>query len=261
MQLIKEKLLPLYEAARLRVNYGSPYRKGRSPRGRRPQMRSIDLLGLALWRLKSRCRRREMCFLFGVAPTTLNMWLNCSLEALWRVVKRKSNADFEIEWPTVDQMKESAGLIERNRRYGAALRGALAVAGGGRMPCAERGDESMQNAYHEGCAGSVEVTNLIVFDFFGERIHSAVNYPGSWRDARLASVSGLCHDCLSDDLTPPGFAILGDSAFVNDLKVANWKALRGRKCNESDGMPEPAALAAIDLALQKAMPSERQSAE
>eukprot|EP00172_Hildenbrandia_rubra_P002833 Plantae.Rhodophyta-Hildenbrandia_rubra.ctg40010.p1 GENE.Plantae.Rhodophyta-Hildenbrandia_rubra.ctg40010~~Plantae.Rhodophyta-Hildenbrandia_rubra.ctg40010.p1 ORF type:complete len:233 (-),score=12.26 Plantae.Rhodophyta-Hildenbrandia_rubra.ctg40010:660-1310(-) len=158
-------------------------------------------------------------------------------------------------------MKASAGLIERNRKYGAALRGAFAVADGGRAPRAECTDESMQNPYYKGHTSAVEVTNLLVFGFFGELIHAAVNYPGSWRYTRLASVSGLHRDCLPDDHTPPGFAILGDSALVSDLKLTSEKALRGRKCSESDGMPEPAALASIDLALQKAMLSERQSAE
>ena len=66
---------------------------------------------------------------------------------------------------------------------------------------------------------------------------------------------------LSDSHTSVSYAILGDSAFVTDVRCTNGKLLRGRKSNEKKGIPHSAILAAVDILLQRAMPSERQSAE
>ncbi|CDF33017.1 unnamed protein product [Chondrus crispus] len=119
----------------------------------------------------------------------------------------------------------------------------------------------MQNAYFKGFTQGVEVTNLFVWNFYGELIHAAINFPGSWHDTKLASASGLYFPKLSDEYTPPGYAVLGDSAFVNNLKATNGKVVRGRKSNETNDIPCSLALAAVDTILQRAMPSERQSAE
>ena len=62
-------------------------------------------------------------------------------------------------------------------------------------------------------------------------------------------------------MTPPGMAILGDSAFVKNSRVTNGKIVRGQKANEVSDNPESSALAAVDIILLRVMPSERQSAE
>eukprot|EP00172_Hildenbrandia_rubra_P003983 Plantae.Rhodophyta-Hildenbrandia_rubra.ctg7260.p1 GENE.Plantae.Rhodophyta-Hildenbrandia_rubra.ctg7260~~Plantae.Rhodophyta-Hildenbrandia_rubra.ctg7260.p1 ORF type:complete len:412 (+),score=29.57 Plantae.Rhodophyta-Hildenbrandia_rubra.ctg7260:277-1512(+) len=260
-ELIVARILPLFESTRLRVNYGSPYRKGPKIRGRNPNIEPIDLLALVLWFLKSRCAAREMCFLFGIVPSSVSTWLNYSLEALWRLVKDHCSKGFEIRWPSPKEMELSAALLEKNRAHGGVLKGVLAVTGGGRMPCADYTDTGLQSAYYEGYTTSAEVTNLFALNFFGEIARAAVNYPGSWHDTRLAGASGLYANLLSDEKTPPGFAILWDSAFANDVRVTKGKVARGRKTNETSDIPEPVALAAVGLVLQKAMPSERQSAE
>jgi len=59
------------------------------------------------------------------------------------------------------------------------------------MPCADYIDTDLQNAFFEGFTQGVEVTNLFVWNFYGELIHAAINYPGSWHDSKLAGASGL----------------------------------------------------------------------
>ena len=66
---------------------------------------------------------------------------------------------------------------------------------------------------------------------------------------------------LSDEMTPPGYAILGDSAFINDARITKGKIIRSPKANETQNIPESTELYAVDLILQRVMPSERQSAE
>ena len=260
-QIIVDRILPKFERVRARFNYGSPYRKGPKTRGRVPQVDSMDLLGPALWYLKSRCTMYSLCPVFGLVPTTVSVWLDYALEVLLRVVNKRKHRDFEIRWPTVDEMKLSAELLWKSRPQWHLLRGVFGVVDGGRMPCAHYVDPELQNAFFEGFTQNEEVTNLLVFNFFGELIHAAVNFPGSWHDNRLASASGLYWPMLFDEMTPPGYAILGDSAFVNDTRITNGKIIRSRKANEAQDIPESAELCAVDLLLQRIMPSETQSAE
>ena len=59
-------------------------------------------------------------------------------------------------------------------------------------------------------------------------------------------------------MTSPGMAILGGPAFVKkNTREGNGKLVRGLKSNETDNIPESAALAAVDLIVHRVMPSER----
>lgn len=100
---------------------------------------------------------------------------------------------------------------------------------GGRIPCADFTDLLMQNAYYDGYTGNLEVTNLFVFNLMGEVIHAAVNFPGSLHDSRMVNASKLLHEFLQDHKTPPGYAVICDSAFTIDLKATKGKLVRGRK--------------------------------
>jgi len=100
-----------------------------------------------------------------------------------------------------------------NERF---LKGFFGVTDGGRMPYANFTYPNLQNAYIEGFTQNVEIKNLFLFNFFGELIQAAINYSGSWHDTKLTGVSGLYFPKLSNERTPPGMAILGDSAFVNN---------------------------------------------
>ena len=59
-------MLPHLVYHRSLTNYVSPNRTSLSKRGQKPLLRSIDLLGLALWFLKSRDPIYELCVVFGV---------------------------------------------------------------------------------------------------------------------------------------------------------------------------------------------------
>lgn len=62
-------------------------------------------------------------------------------------------------------------------------------------------------------------------------------------------------------MTPPGFAILGDSAFVKNPNVTNGKVLRDRETDETHDIPQSTALTAVELLMRRVMPSQRQSLE
>eukprot|EP00171_Calliarthron_tuberculosum_P001424 IDg1424t1 len=241
--VLVEHLLPLFDIERPRVNKGGPYRRTESPRGRRPQLESIDLLGLALFYLKSCDSVYRACPIFGIVPSSVYVWLDYSLQVLERVVKRSDEVDFAIVWPDKEAKRKSAALLQRNRRLGPLLSGVFAIM--------------------DGFTQAVEVTNLFVWSFEGMIIHAAVNYPGSWHDSKLAAASGLYFPKLSDSMTEPGFAILADSAFPRTERTFYGKIVRARKTNEmgTTATTSSAWGAAIELLLDRTLPSERQSAE
>ena len=233
--ILLHRLLPIFEEKRQLYRFGSPFRRGPKKTGRNPLLKTVDLLGLSLWYIKTKQTVYSLCPLFGVVDSTIGIWLDYSLDVLCKAVQTDTNC--EIRWPSVEEMKRSEQLLTKNRKYESLLKGVFGVTDGGRMPCAVFSDPNMQNAYFEGFTQSVEVTNLFVFNFFGEIIHAAVNYPGSWHDTKLATVSGLYYPKLSDDMTPPGMAILGDSAIVNNSRITNGKIIRGRKAGERWDIP------------------------
>lgn len=88
-----------------------------------------------------------------------------------RVVKRKDVKDFEIRWPSPDEISNSSSLFQNNRQKGELLRGVFAVVAGGRIRYAEYEDANLQNAFYEGWTSSEEVTNLLVYIFL-ERLYT-----------------------------------------------------------------------------------------
>lgn len=73
-------------------------------------------------------------------------------------------------------------------------------------------------------------------------------------------MSGLLYPKVGSKVTPPGFAILGDSAVVVDVARFWGKKVRGRKNNEVTSIPETVHLAAVNLVLQQLLRRECQSA-
>lgn len=140
--------------------------------------------------------------------------MDSCLKFLFRVVKRKERTEIAVRWPCRQEMEHAASIQETNRQYGPLLKGVFALTDGGRMPCADYTNLDLQNAYFGNFAQNVGVTKLFVWNFLGEFIHAAVNYANSWHETKLAGVSGLYFPKLSDEMTPLGFAILGDSVFV-----------------------------------------------
>lgn len=149
-ELVLHFMLPHFEQKRTTVNFGSLSRNGPQTRGRKQLLRSVDLLGLTLWFVKSKTPLYSLCPIFGVTDSRIGVWMNYGLEVLKRVVRDKDANSFEIRWPTVEEMWQSTALFENNRVNGPYLKGVFAVTDGGRMPCAGYTDSYLQSAYFEG---------------------------------------------------------------------------------------------------------------
>lgn len=152
--------------------------------------------------------------------------------------QRNNTVALRVKWPSVLEMDASRKFLD-----------------GEHMLCPDFTDVDIQNAYYEGYQFEVEGTKSFVFNFYGEFIHAAINYPGSCHFSNISRLSGLMTKTLSDAVTPRGYAIIGDSAFVIRLYATGRKMVRSRKRNESHEIPTVDALAAVDIVLQRVLPS------
>ena len=103
---------------------------------------------------------------------------------------------------------------------------------------------------------------MFAWNFKGELIYAAINYPGSWHDSRLAAASGI-YTLLLEHYAPSGYAVLADNAFPRGGDFLEGKILRARKSNEmvsNSNVLSSTCLAAVNTLLERALPSERQSA-
>lgn len=155
-------------------------------------------------------------------------------------------------------MKYSSKLLVENREYGYLLAGVFGVVDGGPWACADYNDVDTQNEYYEGYTCTVEVSNIFVFYFTANVIHAAMNYPGSLHDVNLAASYGLLHQKMSEK-TPAGMAIIANSA--SSTTKMDGKIVKGRKNNELCDVLQDMYLGALDIIMERIMPSERQSAE
>ena len=174
-----EKILPRFQTERKHVNFGGPYCKTVKQNERRPQLESHNLLGLALWYLKCKDRLYKLSFIFGIVPSSIPVWLDYALEFLLRVVSNNAFTECRLEWPSFQEMENSAALFQRNRKLESYLPGVFGVMDGGRMPVVKCNNMNLQNAYFEGFTQCTEVTNIFVFTFDGLLIHAAIKFPGS----------------------------------------------------------------------------------
>lgn len=97
-QLFTERLLPLFETKRASVNYGGPCKRNETKRGRRPQLSSIYLIGLALWYLNGSDSIYHLCPIFGIIPSTAYIRVDYALEVLYRALCKNIVPDFEVRW-------------------------------------------------------------------------------------------------------------------------------------------------------------------
>ena len=105
------------------------------------------------------------------------------------------------------------------------------------MPCENYAKILMQNSYWEGFTHGDKVTNLFVWKFFGEILHTSVNFLVNWYDSKVAASSSLYYPKLSDIITPPGYALIGDSAFPKNAASISGKIVRSQQENDANRSP------------------------
>ncbi|KAG9121025.1 hypothetical protein FRC07_003195 [Ceratobasidium sp. 392] len=175
----------------------------------RPRMgrRSLDaagVLGLLLLYLRSTSSLTHLQMIFAIIPTTLSRYVENAMPILLNVLR--TIPEGVIKWPTPDEMEEYATYITIRHP---GINGAFGFIDGLHIPVTSSGDFGTQNANYSRWLASHSISNCIVFAPDGTIIHSRINAPGSWHDARTARP---VYNKLRDD-TPAGYFLIADSAF------------------------------------------------
>lgn len=71
--------------------------------------------------------------------------------------------NLRVEWHTFDERKESASSLEKYIPQGVIMSNIFGIADDGRLLWADYTGQNLKSGYYEGCAASVDVTNLLLF--------------------------------------------------------------------------------------------------
>lgn len=85
--------------------------------------------------------------------------------------------------------------------------------------------------------------------------HAATNNMCLLHDSKVAAASGFHWSRLSEEVTPLGYCVLFECAFPLYNKDLSEKLVRARKDNERSDLSAGAAMAALDILLERAMTS------
>lgn len=175
----------------------------RKKTGRQENLNSFAKLGCVLLYLNSTLQPKHLCLLFGASPSTISRTITFMINLI--VKKLQHHPDSAILWPTESEKGDYARLISSREpliKNGIGFIDGLAL----RICCSSEINE--QNAYYNGWHGDTYVNNVIVFSPKGKVIYAAINYFGSWHDAKVCR--HLYQDILSKETN---YAIIADSAF------------------------------------------------
>ena len=102
--------------------------------GRSLTISTVYLLGLSLCCIKTSGRQYSLCPIFALVLTSINIWQDYSLEVLYRVCKGNGHEVLRVKWPSVEEMKRSAGKWYNKRPNWNIFRRLFGVVEGGRIP-------------------------------------------------------------------------------------------------------------------------------
>lgn len=115
------------------TNFCNPYRTGPKKRGRRLRMKSVDLLRLALYYVKSSSRRYALCAVFGKVPTSVTEWARYITEVLCNMCVKKKDSVLQVSLPKPEKMKESSALLQISKPDGELFENSFGIVDSGRL--------------------------------------------------------------------------------------------------------------------------------
>lgn len=84
-----------FDCERVRFNFGSPYRRGQKKRSPSTNL-SLDLLGMALWYIKTSGSQNALSTIFGLVHSSVRVWIDYAMYFMLRTVKKLERKDFEV---------------------------------------------------------------------------------------------------------------------------------------------------------------------
>eukprot|EP00733_Pompholyxophrys_punicea_P001663 Pompholyxophrys_punicea_v1_NODE_920_length_1139_cov_2.371771.p1 type:complete len:200 gc:universal NODE_920_length_1139_cov_2.371771:273-872(+) len=181
-------------------------------------------LALILMFFKKHVNKKILCVIFGITPSVCSLYLEFSLEILFGLFSDNLVPFAEIFLPTVEQLAELARIVER---YEPLVKNCIGFLDGCNMVTESMSDPNEQNCFYNGWHSSVWASNLFFVLPTGEIAYAALNYPGSWHDARIAFSSKM-HEIILN--LPVPYVILADTAFLSQEYTG--KIIRVLKENE-----------------------------
>lgn len=165
-----------------------------------------------------------------------------------------------VEWPMFKETRASANVLKYNRPNNVVLSNLFGISDDGRLLCADYTNINIQNGCYEEYTTFKEVTSIFAFNFNGERIHAALNFPGRWYDSCIIRNAGLIDSFLKILWsTARGSDILCSLAFEVECDVDD-KIVRSRKMNEQSDVYN-GEIDKTDFIVQRELHSKRQSAK
>lgn len=71
--------------------------------------------------------------IFGLVHFNVLVWQEYSLWVLLRVIQTKEIHAMRLEWPSLTDLSQSSGLLQRNLQFRSLLRGVFVVVDGRRL--------------------------------------------------------------------------------------------------------------------------------
>ena len=121
-------------------------------------LNEYSCLGLVLTWLRSRGPLRLLSFMFGLVPSTTNVWLRFGKRILVRVLMDNKYA--KVEMPTTDEIYKFAMMIESKHPDLKFVWGAI---DGMHVDLQIRGDHDLQRLYYNKWKSRHYITNLFLF--------------------------------------------------------------------------------------------------
>lgn len=109
----------------------------------------MDFLILALYYLSAKSDIDQLCPFSAVFASMLYVWVEYFLYFQLKSVKSKKSLYLHIFWPSIEDKKASAALLEKIRRTVPLLKEFFGITNDGQFKCQNYGDTDLQVAYSE----------------------------------------------------------------------------------------------------------------
>lgn len=214
-------------------------------------MDKSTVLGLLLTFYTDCMGTKTLCRMFGAPPSTINRTLIKAEKALLRALKAEPLA--AIKWPTLEQQREWALLVQRKNPL---VRGRWGFIDGKNFHIQKPSSFDIQNACYNGWLHATLVTGCFCFGVDGCIVWGKHNIVGSWNDGDVSR--DFQWKLCDPDLNLPQHGVLSDSAFPvsGDMFTRIYSPLK-----EGELDKYPIHLQANILKMSRAITSMRQSAE
>ena len=242
--------------------------EGRVRLGRR-SLDASGALGLCLHYLNSTMPGHALHEIFALTPAVtsrqgfvlckrslltclLHRYLRHGLQILNYMLRQQPEA--MVRWPRGEKFVQYAAMINAKHPR---LERVFGFADGLNLPLETSSDAILENSTYNGWTSDHKISNVFTFSPTGRLIHAVVNMPGSFHDAKIAEP--LYQKLLDERLTPPGYAIVTDTAFPRTSPEIKKRILAPLKTG--DRLPADPREAALRKKDSDEITSARQAAE